>query len=112
MKRKSRKRSRHEFQKFSPEKGKDVLLVKGENINKGALNIIEHFLLRATVNNLLLRKDPALLLNVGSMYNDAVQVMHQDEVLAKIPVSTHDNARVKTEERKIMLKDDKLDQLE
>lgn len=100
----------HEFQKFSPQKGNNFLSAKDESVNRGPLNVAEHFLLRAVINNLLIYKDPDLLSRVGKLYNDAVQVIRSDKVLAKIPVSSYDNSRIKKEARKILLKDDKLDQ--
>jgi hypothetical protein len=104
------KRMRHEFQKFSPLKGKHFLSVKQENLNKGPLNVAEYFLLRTIVNNLLLKKDPSWSSHVGNLYNDAIHAIRHDKLLAKIPVESYENSRIKKEARKMLLKDDKLDQ--
>ena len=84
------KRKRHELQELSRSNVNNFLSAKKKMMNKKVLliNLAEHFLLRAVVNNLLLSKGLDLISHVGYDYNCAVQVIRSDKVLSKIPVSS------------------------
>ena len=110
IKKNSRKRVRQEYQKFSPQKGKDFLSTRSENICNGPLNLAEHFLLRAIINYLIGEKDSNLSSHAGNFYNAAIEIIRKDAELDKLPISGYSNQRIKKEIRKILLNDDKLDQ--
>ena len=108
-KRLSRKRKRHDFQ-TSRKKSKDFLLSKKECVKEGPLNLAEHFLIRAIMNEVLVKtsgKD--FQSTVVNLYKEAVSLMKDDSVLRRIPVSTYKESKLKKSIRKMLKEDDKQD---
>jgi hypothetical protein len=106
----SRKRKRHEFQTFSPRKTKDFLLSKNEDVKEGPINLAEHFLLRAIMNEQLVKiPGKEFQSTVASLYNDVVNFMKDDSTLKRIPVNTHKETKLKKSIRRILKEDDKID---
>ena len=67
----------------------------------------EHFLLRAVVNHLIMEKETS---RVGKLYNDSIGIICKGQMLNRLPVSAHDNSRIRREARKMLLNDDKMNQ--
>ena len=76
---------RNTGKRFSRSKVKHFLSAKKEIINKGPLDVAEHyiFLSRTVVNNLFPGKDPHLMDYVVYHYNYAVQVVCSDKCCLK-----------------------------
>jgi hypothetical protein len=112
--RKSRKRARHETQDLTPQKGKDFLSSKGENIKEGPLNVAEVFLMRSIMNNCIVNEKQVgrkedFQTSVANLFNKVAEFLTGDDVLGKLPIKYHKVNNLKRAARRILKEDDKQD---
>jgi hypothetical protein len=107
------KRGRHETQDLTPQKGKDFLSSKGENIKEGPLNVAEVFLMRSIMNNCIVNEKQVgrkedFQTSVANLFNKVAEFLTGDDVLGKLPIKYH-KVNLKRAARRILKEDDKQD---